>query len=57
MNKNEYYKKYQGCCGTCHYWTEEDNGCSCMCLDSPFAADWTDAEDDCDCYIERRMRA
>ena len=57
MNDNKYYQKYQGCCGTCHYWTEEDNGYSCMCLDSPFAADWMDAEDGCDCYAERRMRA
>lgn len=55
---DRYYQEYQGCCGTCHYYTKEDKGrCSCMCMDSPFAADWMDAEDGCDCYIERRMRA
>ena len=55
---DRYYQEYQGCCGTCHYYTKEDKGrYSCMCMDSPFAADWVDAEDGCDCYTERRMRA
>ena len=43
---NKYYQEYDGCCGTCHYWTKDGKEYSCMCFDSPFAADWTDAEDE-----------
>lgn len=51
---NKYYQEYDGCCGTCHYWTKDGKGYSCMCFDSPFAADWTDAEDECNHYITKR---
>ena len=45
---------YEGMCGSCHYWHEEEKGHSCMCLDSIFAADWTDADDSCNKYVPKR---
>ena len=59
MNNIEWHKycqDYEGLCGTCHYCTQEDEGYSCMCLDSPFAADWIELDDECNCYAERRIR-
>lgn len=55
IERDRYFQEYEGCCGTCHYWTKEDNGKhSCMCMESPFAADWMDNSDGCDYYCERR---
>ena len=50
----KYLEDYEGKCGTCHYWKKDGNGYSCMCFDSPFAADWTDIDDDCSHYILAR---
>lgn len=47
-------QEYQDCCGTCHYWIKEEKGHSCMCLDSIFAADWTDKDDSCSHYTIKR---
>lgn len=52
--ENEYYQKYQNCCGTCHYRTKDGKGYSCMNFNSPFAADWVDIEDGCNHYVEKR---
>lgn len=52
---DRWYQEYEGCCGTCHYYTKEDNGKhSCMCMDSPFAADWVEPEDGCSRYVLTR---
>ena len=49
MCKAEEYE----CC-TCHYWHKEDKGHSCMCLDSIFAADYTEADDSCGHWTVKR---
>lgn len=52
---DRYFQEYEGCCGTCHYYTKEDKGKhSCMCMDSPFAADWVEPEDGCSRYVLTR---
>lgn len=51
---NEWIDELEGMCGTCHYWTKEETGHSCMCLDSPFAADWTEEDDECSHYVPKR---
>ena len=55
--KEKWFEEYQGCCGTCHYYTKEEKGYSCMCMDSPFAADWVEPDDDCSHYtMTRKVR-
>lgn len=54
IERDRYYEEYRDCCGTCHYWTKDGKGHSCMCFDSPFAADWTDEDDGCNHYIIKR---
>lgn len=49
-------KEYVECCGTCHYWQEEENRHSCMNLESIFAADYTEEEDSCNRYVPKRKR-
>lgn len=44
----------EGQCATCHYWTEDGKGHSCMNFNSPFAADWTDEDDGCNSYTPKR---
>lgn len=44
----------EGQCATCHYWTEDGKGHSCMNFNSPFAADWTDEDDGCSSYTPKR---
>lgn len=51
---DKWFEEYQNCCGTCHYYTKEEKGHSCMCMDSPFAADWVDPEDGCNHYVMTR---
>ena len=43
-----------GQCKTCHYWEEDGNEHSCMCFESPFAADFTEEDDNCSHYTPKR---
>lgn len=52
--RDQWIQNHIGMCGTCHYWQEEDKGNSCMNYNSPFAADWTDAEDGCKYHVLKR---
>lgn len=54
IRRDQWIIDHQGMCGTCHFWTKESKGHSCMCMDSPFAADWVDAEDGCNHHITKR---
>lgn len=52
--RDEYIQEHLGCCATCHYWQKDGKGHSCMNFESPFAADWMEAEDGCNKHILKR---
>ena len=54
MDTQEWIDEHDGQCGTCHYWTEDGKGYSCMNFNSPFAADWTEEDDSCGSYTPKR---
>lgn len=54
IDQEKYKDEHEGMCGTCHYWQKDGKGHSCMNLNSPFAADWTDEDDECGHYVPRR---
>ena len=54
MDTQEWIEEHDGQCATCHYWTEDGKGHSCMNFNSPFAADWTEEDDECSHYVAKR---